>query len=201
MTQLSQQTTIFSRPGRKNTETVLELVKQRAEELDIKNIVLATTTGATAVRAAEVLTGCNIIAVSHSTGFVNPNQQELHPEHVEAMKEKNVHLLTAQHAFGGINRAIRKMLHTYEIDEIIAYTFRIFGQGMKVVAEIALMAADAGLVEVDVPCICIGGTGRGSDTAVVISPTNAQTFFDLQIHEIICHPAPAHPAFVEEEEK
>ncbi|MBI9049347.1 MAG: hypothetical protein JEZ00_08005 [Anaerolineaceae bacterium] len=198
MTQLSQQTTIFSKPGRDNTDTVLNLVKQRAAELGIKNILIATTTGATGARAADELKGCNLIAVSHSAGFVNPNQQELLPEHVKTMQDKNVHLLTAQHAFGGVNRAIRKMLHTYEVDEIIAYTLRLFGQGMKVVVEIALMAADAGLVDVETPCICIGGTGRGADTAVVLLPSNAQTFFDLQIQEIICRPSPGHPGFEDE---
>ena len=41
---------------------------------------------------------------------------------------------------------------------------------MKVVLEIAAMAADAGLVRTDEDVICIGGTGRGADTAVVLQP-------------------------------
>jgi len=39
---------------------------------------------------------------------------------------------------------------------------------MKVVVEIAMMAADAGTVRTDETVICVGGTGRGADTAVVI---------------------------------
>ena len=43
-----------------------------------------------------------------------------------------------------MGRAVRKKLGTYELEEIIAYTLRVFGQGAKVAVEIALMAADAG---------------------------------------------------------
>ena len=97
------------------------------------------------------------------------------------------------HAFGGVGRAVRKKLGTYEIEEIVAFTLRIFGQGMKVVAEIALMAADAGLVPGNEPVLAIAGTGRGADTAAILYPTHAQTFFDLKLVEIICMPSPGHP--------
>jgi hypothetical protein len=195
MTQLIQQTTLFSDLGRSNTETVLNLVKQRAADLKIKTVLIATTTGATAVQAAKELPGLRLIAVTHSTGYLQPNQQELLPDIEQELKDKHVHILTAQHALGGVNRAVRKMLHTYQTDEIIAHTLRIWGQGMKAAVEIALMAADAGLVNVDSPVISISGTGRGADTAIVLQPTNAQTFFDLKIHEIICRPAAGHPGF------
>jgi hypothetical protein len=92
------------------------------------------------------------------------------------------------HAFGGVNRAVRIKLNTYQLDEIIAFVLRTLGQGFKVCVEIALMAADAGLVRVGEPCVAVAGTGRGADTAVVLSPTNAQTFFDIRIHEILCKP-------------
>lgn len=195
MTHISQTTTLFAKPGSSNTQTVLDLVKARAAELDIASVLVATTTGESAVLAAKTLQPLHVIAVSHSTGFVHPNRQELLPQYVNQLKKLDVPILTAQHAFGGVNRAIRKMLNTYELDEIIAYTLRIWGQGMKVVVEMALMAADAGLVDVETPIICVAGTGRGADTAVVLQPTNAQTFFDIKIHEIICRPTAGHPAF------
>jgi hypothetical protein len=56
-----------------------------------------------------------------------------------------------------------------------------------------LMAADAGLVRTDEAVIAVAGTGRGADTAAVLKPTNAQSFFDLRFLEIICMPAPGHP--------
>ena len=96
---------------------------------------------------------------------------------------------------GGVGRAVRKKLGTYQIDEIIAYTLRIFGQGIKVACEIALMAADGGLVRTDELVMAVAGKGRGADTAVVLRPTNAQTFFDLGIVDIVCRPSPYHPAW------
>jgi len=50
------------------------------------------------------------------------------------------------------------------------------------------MAADAGLVRTDTPLIGIAGTGKGADSAAVVVPANAQDFFDLRVHEIICKP-------------
>ena len=40
----------------------------------------------------------------------------------------------------------------------------------------------------DEDVIAIGGTGRGADTAVVLSPVNSQDFLDLKIKEILCKP-------------
>jgi hypothetical protein len=129
-----------------------------------------------------------VVVVTHSTGFKEPNYQELTEENRAAIEAAGGKILTCQHAFGGVGRAVRKKLGTYELEEIIAYTLRLFGEGMKVAMEITLMAADAGLVRTDEPVIAIAGTGRGADTAVVLKPANAQAFFDLQVLEILCKP-------------
>jgi len=180
--------TYFRTPGRDNTERVLRIAKVRAEELGIQSVVVATTTGQTGLRATQVFRDYNLVLVTHSTGFKEPNYQELTEENREAIEANGGRILTCQHAFGGVGRAVRKKLRTYELEEIVAYTLRIFGEGMKVVCEIALMAADAGLIRVDEPAIVIAGTGRGADTAVVLRPANAQTFFDMRIMEVLCKP-------------
>jgi hypothetical protein len=105
--------------------------------------------------------------VSHSTGLKGPNMQELTDENKEAILAGGANLLTCQHAFGGVNRAIRRKLDTFQVDEIIAYTLRIFGEGMKVVCEISLMAADAGLIRTGEPVLAIAGTGSGADIATL----------------------------------
>jgi len=193
MTELITQTIYFAETGKANTERTLELARTRAEELGLRTILVATTTGETGVRAARLLQGFEVIVVTHSTGFHEPDTQELLPENSALIESAGSRILTCQHALGGVNRAVRKKLGTYQLDEIIAYTLRIFGQGIKVIAEMALMAADAGLVRTDTPVMAIAGTGRGADTAAVVLPTNAQTFFDLKIIEIVCRPSPEHP--------
>ena len=181
-------TSYFERPGRANTDRTLEIAKARAEEMGVTVILVATTLGATGVKTAQLFTDQQVVVITHSTGFKEPNFQELTNENRAQIESAGATVLTCQHAFAGIDRAVRFQLGTYELSEIVAQVFRTFGQGMKVCVEIALMAADAGLVRVDEPCIAIGGTGRGADTAVVLTPTNSHSFFNLRIHEVLCKP-------------
>ena len=180
----------FKRPGPRNTEGVLEAVSRRAKELGIKKVVVATCSGQTAFKAVEILDSeLKIIAVSHATGFREPNDQELPEDVRQELESKGVTVLTCQHAFGGIGRAVRNKLSTYQVDEIVAYTLRTFGQGSKVAIELAMMAADAGLIRTDEDVISVGGTGRGADSALVLRPANSFNFFDLKVKEIVCKPA------------
>jgi len=181
-------TVYFDRPGPQNTQRVLEVARERARELGIKTILVASTTGATGVEAARYFQGHNVVVVTHSTGFREPNMQELKEENRQAIEAAGARILTCPHAFGGVGRAVRKKLGTYEVEEIVAYTLRIFGEGMKVAVEITLMAADAGLVRTDEEVIAIAGTGRGADTAIVVKPANVQNFFDLRVVEVLCKP-------------
>jgi hypothetical protein len=183
----------FTQAGPQNTDRTLELARARAETLGIRKVLVASTGGSTGAQAARILRGFDVIVVTHSTGFHAPDTQKLTPENRAAIEAAGATILTCQHAFGGVGRAVRKKLGTYQVDEIMAFTLRTFCQGMKVVAEICLMAADAGLVRTDQPVIAVAGSGRGADTAALLMPANAQTFFDLRFLEIICMPAPGHP--------
>lgn len=193
MSETVSTTTYFAQAGSQNTDRTLELVNARARALGIRRVLVASTGGATGVRATQLLSELEVIIVSHSAGFGQPNTQALTAQNRAAIEAAGGRILIGQHAFGGVGRAVRKKLGTYELEEIIAFTLRTFCEGIKVVAEICLMAADAGLVRTDEPVIAIAGTGRGADTAAVLLPTNAQTFFDLRFLEIVCMPAPGHP--------
>ena len=72
--------------------------------------------------------------------------------------------------------------------DVVADTFRMFAHGIKVGAEISIMAADAGLIPVGEEIIAIGGRGHGVDSAVILTPVNAKDLFNLKIHEIIAMP-------------
>ena len=178
----------FDNPGPENTQKTLEIAAKRAEELEAQNIVVASSSGKTGLMAAQHFPTKNLVIVTHSTGFLKPDYQELKPELGEKIKEAGAKILTCQHAMGGLGRAVRKKLNTYQLEEIIAYTLRIFGEGVKVAVEIALMAADAGLISTHEPCIAVGGTSQGADTALLLKPANAQNFFDLKVMEILAKP-------------
>lgn len=188
MSESTGKITYFERTGKENTERTLEIAKERADQLDLRQLVVATTSGDTGRLAAEVFRGYDLVVVTHSAGFSRPNSVEIAEENRQAILLSGAQLLTCQHAFGGVNRAVRRKLDTYQLDEIIAYTLRIFGEGMKVACEITLMAADAGLVRTGEALLAIAGTGHGADTAVILRAVNAQDFFDLRVNEIVCKP-------------
>jgi len=178
----------FSEVGEKNTDEVLKIAKERAEEAKIKSIVVASTRGETGVKAAKLFKGYNLVVVTHVTGFKSSNTQELTEENRREIMKYGGKILTATHAFGGAGRAVRKKFNTMQIDEIMANVLRIFGEGMKVACEISLMAADAGLIRTDEDAIAVAGTSRGCDTAIVVRPSNVHSLFNLKVKEILCKP-------------
>ncbi len=188
MPAMEGRTVYFDSPGEANTDETLRIAKERADELGIKTVVVATTVGGTATKSVEVFEGMRVIAVTHFTGMRGANFQELTDENRKKFESKGGIVLTTTHAFMGIDAAMRKKFNMYLLGDVIASTLRIFGQGMKVVCEITLMAADAGLVQTGEDIIAIAGTGRGADTAVVLKPVNTNNFFDLKVREILCKP-------------
>jgi hypothetical protein len=178
----------FEKTGPENTEEALRIAKKRAEELGIKTILVASTTGSVALKAVEILKGLRGIFVSHSTGFREPNAQRFSEETRKIVESKGGIVLTATHVFAGLSSALRNKTNTVAIGDLVAHTLRIFGQGTKVACEISMMAADAGLVRTDENIISVGGTSQGCDTALVLTPVTSQNFFDLKIKEILCKP-------------
>ena len=178
----------FEKTGTDNTEETLRLAGQRAQELGIKTIVVATTVGNTAVRATEFFKGMKVVIVTHAAGFHGPNTQELTEENRQKIIKNGGIIFTATHLFSGVGAAWRKKFNTYLLGDIIANTLRLMGEGMKVVVECSVMAADAGLVRTDEDVIAIAGTARGADFAVVLKPVNSGDFFNLKVREIICKP-------------
>jgi len=178
----------FKQGGKASSRRTLEVASQRARELNVDQVVVATTTGETGVQALDYFPGESLVIVTHSTGFVRPDFQQLPSDVRRKLEAAGVQVLTCQHALGGVNRAVRKKLNTYQLDEIIAYTLRLFGQGTKVAVEIALMSADAGKITTARPCISIGGTSEGADTALLLKAAHAQDFFDLRILEFLAKP-------------
>jgi len=166
----------------------LKLAYRRAQELDIRTILVASSTGSTGVRACQVFQGRKVVVVSLFTGFREPNAQRLLPENRQAILDMGGAVHTASHAFTGVTRAMQVKFGTAGSDDIVRHTLFTFGQGMKVVCEIALMAADVGLVKTDQDVIAVAGSGGGADTAVVIRPATLRDMFDLRVREIISKP-------------
>ena len=178
----------FEKSGAENTDKVVELVKHRKEELGIKNIVVASVSGKTALKLRESMEDVAIVSITHHAGFKEKGKLEITQEYVQKLEENEITLYAGSHALSGVGRGISNKFGGITPVEIIAATLRMFGQGVKVCVEIAIMAADAGLIPVDEEIIAIGGTATGADAAVVLKAANMSNFFDLQIKEIIAMP-------------
>ena len=50
------------------------------------------------------------------------------------------------------------------------------------------MALDAGLIPYGEEVISIGGSAKGADTALILTPAHSDMLFSTVIHEVICWP-------------
>jgi len=172
-----------------NTEKTLAAAKKRADELGIKEIVVSSTRGVTALKAIDLFgEGYKVVVVTHSAGFREPGKIEMADEAKEEIQAKGGIVLTTIHAFAGVDRAINKKFNTVGPSELVANVLRMFGQGMKVCVETVYMAADSGLLSMDSDVVSIAGTGKGCDTAIVVKPAHLNDMFDLYVKEIIGKP-------------
>jgi len=173
-----------------STNRTIDLVIGRLSAGDIQHVVVATTSGETGVRFAEALAdrSAHVVCVTHHVGFKGGDTDQLEPRYRERLGELGAAVVTAGHALSGVPRSISKAFGGTSPAEIIAHTLRLFGQGMKVCVEVAVMAADAGEIPTDCDVICVGGTGRGADAAVVLKASHMNAFFEMRIREVLCFP-------------
>jgi len=188
MSLVKKKSIYFKEAGGQNTDVLLQFVKKYAEKEDIKDIVIASTTGETGAKASKIFKGYNVVIVTHCFGFREPGKTELQEEYRKEILANGAKIFTGVHALSSAERAIRKDFGTIQPLELISNALRLMGEGTKVCIEITLMAADAGLIPSDKDIIAIAGTDKGADTALRIKPANAARFFDLKIKEIIAKP-------------
>ncbi len=192
----------FEESKPENMDVVLKLAKEKAEEKGIKHVVVASTRGETGVKAVEAFkgTGVTVVVVTHQIG---PRGPELLPENEKKIKNMGGKIVTCTHAFGGVGSSLRRSppreprqprlqpfwpAYVPSTGDLIANILRLFSQGMKVVFEITVMAADAGAIPIGENVIAVAGQGMWADTAVVIKSANTTSFFDLDVGEILAKP-------------
>ena len=177
----------FEGKGKVNTAETLRIARERTGELGIRQVLVASTHGGTALQAADVFqgTGVEVIAVSISAAFDEMGWSLTAGERAR-LQARGIRVLTSAHALGdGIAEGF---YGESTVGTLVANTLRWFSQGMKVAVEISLMAVEAGLVPAGAELISVAGTDEGADTAVVIAPSFARKVKDLSIREILCKP-------------
>lgn len=172
--------------GPVNTGPTIELAIDRARELNIGHVVIASNSGRTA--GMLLGKGVEVVCVTHHFGFTGPGKDEMPEDTRVRLIAAGVRVLTTTHLLAGVDRGVRNQFGGVYPAEIIAQTLRMLGQGLKVCVEVAVMASDAGLIPEGAEVVAIGGSGSGADTAAVIVPAHASHFFATRIKEIICKP-------------
>jgi len=181
----------FEGKGKGYTAETARLAVSRARELGIANIVVASNTGFTVEAVLAQLKPADSIAVSvvtHHIGFNNPGEDQMPAAMRERLAAAGCKILTTTHLFANIERAITSKFGGLYPGGIVSATLRCFGQGTKVCFEIVGMAVDAGMVPPGQEVVVVGGSGGGADTALVMKPAHAKSFFDTQVLEVICKP-------------
>ncbi|MBN1640862.1 MAG: hypothetical protein JXA09_06480 [Anaerolineae bacterium] len=174
------------RPGRANTDATLRVARERAEALGIKQVVVASSHGYTAKRAHALFAGLDVrlIAVSICASFEDQGWT-MSPEERAELEGLGIAVLTCLHALGD---DVSDAFDVRAPNRIVRETLYCFCQGMKVAVEVALMAADAQLLDMSREAIAIAGTDEGADTALVLMPAYARKFRDLEIREVLAKP-------------
>jgi hypothetical protein len=183
----------FDKPGATNTQDAARIAVERARELGIHKIVVASSSGSTAVTFAQAMKGSNLqlVVVTHVIGFREPGVWEFSPETAEELRAEGVIIVTGTHVLSGLERAISrspKIGGGSRTEAIAEALRRIVAIGLKVGVECVLIATDHGVLSPTEEVIAVGGTATGADTVCVIRPTHTATFFDLQVREIVAMP-------------
>lgn len=181
----------FAKHGEENTNETLKLALAEAEARGL-DLVVASSRGDTALAAVEMAEKMNfshkIVVVRCAYSGSAPDENRMSENIVAELNGRGAKVVTAAHALSGAERGITKVFGSVHPVELMATTLRLFGQGVKVCVEIALMAVDCGAVAYGKPVMCVAGTGKGADTACIISPASTASLLDTKINEVLCKP-------------
>jgi uncharacterized protein len=159
----------YSAPGERNTNSTLKTVREWAQKNKIKRVLVPSKSGQTAQKAFNLFKSSNIQLTVVGT---DPNIF-------------SSEILAQLKASGTRVCFYKDIPYTYPQDMKTAY--RRMGEGFKVAVELGIIAAyleEGNEQEV----ICLGGTKKGVDTALVIKPSKSDAFDQLEVREIIAKP-------------
>ena len=181
----------FEKKGSVNTDRTLEIALACCEQKGIKKIVVASSTGKTALLLREkAKPSIEVIGVTYSAGSKYREEVEEFNRNRETMIKKSIQVVRGLHALSATERAFENKYKSGLLPlNIVADTLRMFSQGMKVCLEVSVMAAEAGFVTPDEDIVVLGGSGHGADTAVIMKPAYAASMFETKFKAVLCMPA------------
>lgn len=195
---------VFDRPGPKNTESVVDIVKEASPRAGA--VVVASITGDSALKIAGAVKDKPIVCVTCPQGMAWETDgmetgiftkipelaalrdrwkaegrtripMEISPHNGDALKAQGVTVLRGTIPFFGPSFSMRIHLGHISSLDIMAKTLELFSPGTLVGMECVLMAVDAGLIPEGIPVICCAGTERGLDTAWIVRSSASANIF------------------------
>lgn len=167
----------FDKYGPENTPEVIQAVADRLRDGDIAAVVVASTSGQTALELVRRIGsgGPRLVCVSDppqasSYPGITPQNRELLEKSGVVIVDR-VPYASTSYSWG----ACENMYGALDLRVVIFDAFRLVGgNGLKVAIEVGLMATDGGIVRPRERIISIGGTERGADTAIVMRAAFSQ---------------------------
>ena len=181
----------FEKKGAVNTDRTLDIALACCEEKGIRKIVVASSSGKTALRLRDkAKSSIEVIGVTYSAGSKYRQEVEEFNRNRDTLTEKGVRIVRGLHALSATERAFENKYKSGLLPlNIVADTLRMFSHGMKVCLEVSVMAAEAGFITPDEEVVAVGGSGNGADTAVVLKPAYAAGMFETKFKAVLCMPA------------
>ena len=187
---MQQSTLLFEKPGPQNTDACIQTIQGYLNVNHVAYLVVASTSGATARSFQTALKDMevNLVVVTHSVGFKEPNHDEFDPRIRAELSTAGIRICTGTILTHSLEKSIMEKFGGSYPGYIIASTLRRFGEGTKVAVEIVMEACDAGLIPEDIEVLAAGGTGRGTDTILLIKSKPSKRFLDIEVLEILARP-------------
>ncbi len=184
----TKEITYFTEPAEDNTDKAIELAVDYAEQNKIKKIVIASSTGTSALQLKKRASDLIVVDVTYSEAVSYEDKLKEFEKNRKKLENAGVEIVKCTHAFSGVEKALFKRYKSMMPQLLIADTLKLISEGVKVAVESALMAADVGAITPNENVLVLGGSGRGVDTCLLVKPSTTSNFFDFGILEVICMP-------------
>ena len=178
---------LFDRPGEQNTDACIKMVEEFIGEHGTTHVVVASTTGRTALSFFNALKGGQAVlsVVTHSVGFKEPGRDEFDRDMRKLLLNEGVPIYTGTILTHSLEKSLMDDFQGIYPGYIIANTLRRFGEGTKVAIEIVMEACDSGLIPEDAEVLAVAGTGHGADTVLLVKAKPSKRFLNLEVLEIL----------------
>jgi len=189
---VSRPTFYFGVHGEVNTDKTIELARERAEELGIGKLVVASETGLSALKVIDAFPGSEVIVVSSAAGtcvegsVVGDLRIGISDEGIlEELRGRGAVVVRGTDPFWNI--AARAGL--VDACRLGMMFFKVICCGLHVCMSAVLEATDAGHLVEGEEAVALAGSFVGLDTAVVARAANSVNFFKkFEVLEVICKP-------------